>query len=123
MGLSGISVLLASGDNGVGCNSDGSSQEFDYPSSPYITMVGATYLDSATKTEVGATLSSGQRKTARMRSSTYLSNVLFVSITGGFSKDFMQASWQADAVNAYFNSGVALPSEDYYQPGRAYPGE
>ena len=60
MGLSGISVLLASGDNGVGCNSDGSSQEFDYPSSPYITMVGATYLDSATKTEIGATLSSGR---------------------------------------------------------------
>ena len=44
-------------------------------------------------------------------------------ISGGFSKDFMQASWQADAVNAYFNSGVALPSEDYYKPGRAYPGK
>lgn len=26
MGISGISVLLASGDNGVGCNSDGTSQ-------------------------------------------------------------------------------------------------
>jgi tripeptidyl-peptidase-1 len=71
MGISGISVLLASGDNGVGCNSAGTSQEFDYPSSPYLTMVGATYLDITTKTEVGATLSSG-----------------------GFSQDFMQASWQ-----------------------------
>lgn len=98
MGIAGVSVLLASGDNGVGCNKDGSSQEFDYPSSPYITMVGATYIDSVTKKEVGATLSSG-----------------------GFSKDFMQASWQASAVNAYFKSGVALPDEDYYKPGRAYP--
>ena len=39
MGISGISVLLASGDNGVGCNTAGTEQEFDYPSSPYITMV------------------------------------------------------------------------------------
>jgi tripeptidyl-peptidase I len=98
MGISGISVLLASGDNGVGCNTAGTSQEFDYPSSPYITMVGATYLDKATNVEIGATLSSG-----------------------GFSKDFMQASWQADAVAGYFASGVQLPSEEYYAPGRAYP--
>lgn len=98
MGIAGISVLLASGDNGVGCNKDGSSQEFDYPSSPYLTMVGATYLDSKTGKEVGATLSSG-----------------------GFSLDFMQASWQADAVNAYLASNVTLPSEYYYPQGRAYP--
>lgn len=34
MGISGISVLLASGDNGVGCNKAGTEQEFDYPDSP-----------------------------------------------------------------------------------------
>lgn len=61
-------------------------------------MVGATYIDAATKKEVGATLSSG-----------------------GFSKDFMQASWQADAVNAYFKTNPKLPHEDYYAAGRAYP--
>jgi tripeptidyl-peptidase-1 len=61
-------------------------------------MVGATQIDSKTKHETGATLSSG-----------------------GFSKDFMQADWQKDAVEAYFNSGVQMPSEDYYKPGRAYP--
>jgi tripeptidyl-peptidase-1 len=98
MGIAGISVLLASGDNGVGCNADGTSQEFDYPSSPYITMVGATQIDAVTKEEVGATLSSG-----------------------GFSKDFMRASWQADAVAAYLESGVQMPHEDFYAPGRAYP--
>ena len=38
MAARGITVLLASGDNGVGCSADGSSQEFDYPSSIYITM-------------------------------------------------------------------------------------
>jgi tripeptidyl-peptidase-1 len=90
MGISGISVLLASGDNGVGCDNTGSSQEFDYPSSPYITMVGATYIDKSTNKEVGATLSSG-----------------------GFSKDFYQASWQSSAVEGYFASGIALPDEYY----------
>jgi len=98
MGIAGISVLLASGDNGVGCDKDGTTQEFDYPSSPYITMVGATYIDATTKKEVGATLSSG-----------------------GFSKDFMQASWQASAVQGYFQSGVTMPTEAFYKPGRAYP--
>lgn len=98
MGISGISVLLASGDNGVGCDSKGTTQEFDYPSSPYITMVGATQIDAVSKKEVGATLSSG-----------------------GFSKDFMQASWQADAVNGYWATNPTLPHEDFYKPGRAYP--
>lgn len=98
MGLAGISVLLASGDNGVGCNADGSSQEFDYPSSPFITMVGATQINAVTGKEEGATLSSG-----------------------GFSLDFWQADWQADAVKGYFNSGVSLPAEYYFPQGRAYP--
>lgn len=39
MGEKGISILLASGDNGVGCNRQCTSFEFDFPSSPYITMV------------------------------------------------------------------------------------
>jgi len=98
MGIAGMSVLLASGDNGVGCNTAGTEQEFDYPSSPYITMVGATYIDSKSKAEVGATLSSG-----------------------GFSKDFMQADWQKDAVEGYWATNPKMPSESFYKAGRAYP--
>jgi len=99
MGLRGISILLASGDNGVGCNKDCSSFEFDFPSSPYITMVGATYFDSNTGLERGATLSSG-----------------------GFSLDYYRPSYQDAAVNGYFNSGVQLPKPSmYYRNGRAYP--
>ena len=45
MGLRGISILLASGDNGVGCSRDCSSFEFDFPSSPYITMVSLLFLN------------------------------------------------------------------------------
>jgi tripeptidyl-peptidase-1 len=96
MGIAGVSVLLASGDNGVGCDSKGTTQEFDYPSSPYITMVGATQIEG--KVETGATLSSG-----------------------GFSKDFMVADWQKAAVDAYFATNPKMPHEDFYREGRAYP--
>jgi len=151
MAARGITVLLASGDNGVGCSADGSTQEFDYPSSIYITMgngyfyfyyfyyyttsntttttnyhcillttiastidfntnllphtipyvVGATYLDTASGTEIGATLSSG-----------------------GFSKDQYRPSWQDEAVMSYFNSATYLahtPHETFEKNGRAYP--
>lgn len=101
MAARGITVLLASGDNGVGCDTKGTSQEYDYPSSPYITMVGATYVDSASGKEVGATLSSG-----------------------GFSKDFYRPSWQDAAVAAYFASPTYKahpPHETFFAEGRAYP--
>jgi tripeptidyl-peptidase-1 len=99
MGVKGISVLLASGDNGVGCGERCTSQEFDFPSCPHITMVGATYIDTKDGKEKGATLSSG-----------------------GFSKNFYRPSWQASQVDAYLNSGVALPTHTYYYvDGRAYP--
>lgn len=101
MAATGITVMLASGDNGVGCNSAGTSQEFDFPSSPYITMVGATYLDSSSGKEVGATLSSG-----------------------GFSKDYYRPEWQDEAVAGYFASSaykLHQPSEEFYADGRAYP--
>jgi tripeptidyl-peptidase I len=101
MAAKGITVLLASGDNGVGCDATGSSQEFDFPSSPYITMVGATYVSPVSGAEIGATLSSG-----------------------GFSKDYFRPSWQDAAVGAYFASATYAahkPSESFYADGRAYP--
>mmetsp|Transcript_20046 Transcript_20046/g.40834 ORF Transcript_20046/g.40834 Transcript_20046/m.40834 type:complete len:174 (-) Transcript_20046:110-631(-) len=64
-------------------------------------MVGATYLDSKSGEEVGATLSSG-----------------------GFSKDYFRPTWQDDAVAAYFASATYKanqPEEDFFADGRAYP--
>jgi tripeptidyl-peptidase I len=99
MGARGITVLVASGDNGVGCNAACTSEEFDFPSSPWITLVGATYLDPDTNTEIGANFSSG-----------------------GFSRDQWMPSYQQSAVNAYLNSGVPLPPASFYnRNGRAYP--
>jgi len=106
LGLRGITVTLASGDNGVGCNKRslcgiGSvEQEFDFPSAPYITMVGATQLQKD-GSEEGATLSSG-----------------------GFSKDYYRPSWQSEAVESYLEKlgkGVPSPPESFYAEGRGYP--
>jgi tripeptidyl-peptidase I len=97
MSARGITVCVASGDNGVGCGDNCQSQEFDFPSSPYITMVGSTGLNSQGK-EQGATFSSG-----------------------GFSRDYYQPTWQATAVTNYFKSGVDEPSIYYDAMGRGYP--
>jgi len=97
MGARGISISLASGDNGVGCGDFCSAQEFDFPSSPYVTMVGATQL-LPKGGEGGATLSAG-----------------------GFSRDYYQPSYQTAAVTSYLNSGVQLPTDSYDATGRAYP--
>ena len=97
MGIRGITVSLASGDNGVGCGDKCTAQEFDFPSSPYITMVGSTGLNTQGK-EVGASFSAG-----------------------GFSNDYYQPSYQTSQVNSYLNSGVKLPSTEYNPKGRAYP--
>jgi tripeptidyl-peptidase-1 len=97
MGARGITVSLASGDNGVGCGDHCQAQEFDFPSSPYITMVGSSALTTA-GIERAATFSSG-----------------------GFSRDYYQPSYQKSAVEGYLNSGVKLPSTSYDAKGRAYP--
>ena len=99
MGLRGITIVVASGDNGVGCGSDCFSQLFNFPSSPYVTLVGATQF-SHTAEEVGATISSG-----------------------GFSGIFPRPYWQSAQVNQYFGqSNVHYPSpSSYHSNGRGYP--
>lgn len=100
-GVRGYTGLLASGDNGVGakCSSGQCvSFEFDFPSSPHFTMVGATQF-TLTNQEEAAQLSAG-----------------------GFSLDYYRPSWQNTAVQGYFNSGVTLPSSSLYNAnGRGYP--
>eukprot|EP00010_Vexillifera_abyssalis_P005086 CAMPEP_0201552036 /NCGR_PEP_ID=MMETSP0173_2-20130828/12381_1 /ASSEMBLY_ACC=CAM_ASM_000268 /TAXON_ID=218659 /ORGANISM="Vexillifera sp., Strain DIVA3 564/2" /LENGTH=568 /DNA_ID=CAMNT_0047962431 /DNA_START=1 /DNA_END=1708 /DNA_ORIENTATION=+ len=100
MGLRGISVTLASGDNGVGCSFECRKFLFDFPSSPHLTMVGATQFSASSGKESGATLSSG-----------------------GFSEDYFRPVWQNTAVLQYLgNSSNDLPpSSMFYRDGRGYP--
>ena len=102
LGVQGVSIFAASGDDGTG--KQGGTifrrcKAFDptYPaSSPYVTAVGATYLES---TEIG-----------------------WSSSGGGFSAVFAAQSYQNATVQRYLHSAVQLPDPKLYTAtGRATP--
>jgi len=96
LGTKGVTVMFASGDNGVGCQ--GNVNEPDFPNSPHILMVGAT--DAGTGSEISAKLSSG-----------------------GFSDDYAIPDWQATQVATYFREAAAdlPPANQYNASGRGFP--
>jgi len=103
LGTRGVTVLFASGDDGVGCNGNCTYFEFPYPSSPWITLVGATRMDLLTSnpnvyTEVGSTFSSG-----------------------GFSNDFAMPKWQQAQVQWYLDNCPNVPTTFFNASGRALP--
>jgi len=104
-GARGISVLFASGDQGVwGRTGHTANQEFhpDFPAdSPYVTAVGGTQFTVTGSVGSETTWADGG---------------------GGFSNVFPTADFQATAVAAYLASGVALPDAGQFNAsGRAYP--
>jgi len=104
-GARGLSVLFASGDQGVwGRTGHTEDQVFhpDFPAgSPYVTAVGGT--EFAVKSVLGA-------------------EAAWADGGGGFSNAFPSPAYQLNAVAAYFNSGVALPDAGQFNAsGRAYP--
>eukprot|EP00127_Corallochytrium_limacisporum_P000035 Clim_evm14s2 gene=Clim_evmTU14s2 len=93
LGTTGRTVLVASGDSGVGCV--GGKQDPSFPaSSPYVTTVGGTDGSSEAWTGSG----------------------------GGFSNEFSRMDYQNDHVNAYLDSSISLPpSRQFNNAGRAFP--
>ena len=105
-GSMGMSILFASGDQGVwGRTGVGTTYHPDFPAgSPYITAVGGTNFQEKSVIGEESAWSCGG---------------------GGFSDQFEQPSWQADAVSAYFTeaseAGVLPDSNLYNAQGRGYP--
>lgn len=105
-GAMGLSILFASGDQGVwGRSGVGSEYHPDFPAaSPYVTAVGGT--DFSTKSTIGeeSAWSCGG---------------------GGFSDTFETPEWQSDAVASYLTKAAAqgvLPDSSLFNAtGRAYP--
>ncbi len=104
----GISLIVASGDNGCwgfeGVR-DGLKFHTEFPASnPYVTSVGATNF--------------------QMKSSIAAESVWPCS-GGGFSEHFPTPVWQADVVASYFQnfqtSGFIPPSSMFASSGRGYP--
>lgn len=100
VGLTGKSILFASGDDGVGCNTLGSRFEPNWPAtSAYVTAVGGTILSSESPLLIQSDSIS----------------------SGGFSNYFGQAKYQKAAVAGYLAQGN-LPAASYYNiSGRAFP--
>jgi len=130
IGLRGVSIIVASGDSGA----NGRTDEYctsptllpDYPAaSPYVTSVGATEIHNpvynlpntppACNNQGYACASGGLEAAVSYAQSSFASG-------GGFSNVAARPSYQNDAVNAYLNSGVALPPASYYNAtSRGYP--
>lgn len=105
-GNMGLSLLFASGDQGVwGRSGVGDTYHPDFPaSSPYITAVGGTnFIEKSVIGEETAWDCGG----------------------GGFSDTFAMPSWQSDVVEAYLTNAAAagiLPDASLFNSsGRAYP--
>ena len=98
-GVRGITILFASGDNGAACLGNKFSPNFPV-SSPYVTGVGGTGFNNPF---------------------TVGPEFAYEISGGGFSNIFAQPKYQADAVSAYINSGIAPPEQYYNKTGRAYP--
>jgi tripeptidyl-peptidase-1 len=132
LGVMGITMLAASGDDGVESDKQCDEQRPDYPaSSVYVTSVGATAVVSdgmddplgdnapevCTNDKYNCRCSTSNLEHAAMKS-----NSAGFDSGGGFSQWLAQPSYQKDAVEAYLNSGVALPDSQYYNAtNRGYP--
>ena len=91
-GISGRSVFVSSGDEGVHC--DNNKYVPEWPTcSPYVTSVGGTTSLSSVWSQGG----------------------------GGFSNTFSIPAYQKDTVEAYLRSGKAPPTTYFSSTGRAYP--
>ncbi|XP_063692648.1 tripeptidyl-peptidase 1-like [Bolinopsis microptera] len=106
IGVRGVSVLFASGDDGAGCHrfeDESYTFEPDFPSSsPFVTTVGGTMFTAVFSdvNEKGNDISGG-----------------------GFSNIFSMPKYQMETVSGYLNSSVkGLPDSKYYNSSnRAYP--
>lgn len=99
LGVRGVSILFASGDDGAACKDKKFSPNFPV-SSPYVTGVGGTGFKNpfGTGPEFAYEISGG-----------------------GFSNVFKQPSYQSEKVAEFLNSPNLPPAELYDKTGRAYP--
>jgi len=136
LGLVGHTLLAASGDDGTegthGTSDNCATMNPIFPAaSPYVLTVGATSIEPMTSTSaVGddapliCTDSFYQCNctTSTNEQACLSNNTGGFDTGGGFSTYSVRPSYQAAAVHGYINSGVTLPSPDYWNPAnRGFP--
>ena len=112
LGLRGLTVVVASGDDGVAnfeARNNASACGFhpSFPTtSPYVTGVGATQGPEFGKPEVACSSQTGG----------------LITTGGGFSIFFAQPSYQSSVVNNYLQNGPNVPPTNMFSSGgRGYP--
>jgi len=112
MGLRGLTIFVASGDDGVAgyeAREDPSQCGFkpEYPANvPFLTTVGATMGPETGSAEVVCQSNAGS----------------IITSGGGFSAHFTQPSYQTQAVATYLSTGPSIPPKNMFSAGgRAYP--
>eukprot|EP01065_Artemidia_motanka_P023375 TRINITY_DN2793_c0_g1_i1.p1 TRINITY_DN2793_c0_g1~~TRINITY_DN2793_c0_g1_i1.p1 ORF type:complete len:401 (+),score=116.11 TRINITY_DN2793_c0_g1_i1:382-1584(+) len=100
LGVRGVTVVVASGDEGTGCSADCKSFDTPLPTSPHALLVGSTDCPSEAS------------PSAAIRGSQFS--------TGGFSGVWPQPSYQASVVSEYLKT-PSLPKSLFNSSGRAYP--
>merc|ERR1711981_520703 len=106
LGAMGVTVVIASGDDGSGGisrqGSNNGKLSPSFPASvPYALAVGSTFFESGLSGEEQATTQFGSG--------------------GGFSYDYQIPSYQADVVKAYLAKSPLIGSKSYAPNGRASP--
>lgn len=135
LGIRGISVLVAPGDDGVNCADDRAGGPDvcsrtcpDFPSvTPWVTVVGGTQLSTQATPVCGyssATIHVNCREEAEVACSSETGGK--ITTGGGFSGHFPAPWYQLRAVEKYFNQSDSPvpPSTDswrYNTKGRGYP--
>jgi len=130
LGTMGITMIASSGDDGTEPDRGCDEMRPDFPaSSVYVLSVGATaVVNNGTTYPLGSNAppSCSDRScdcsTSRYEETAMKTNNAHFDTGGGFSQYLPQPSYQTDVVEAYLNSGVALPSTQYWNPkNRGYP--
>jgi len=113
LGLRGMTVFVASGDDGVAGyearNNKAKCGFFpEYPANvPYVTTVGAT---------MGPALNPPRDEEVCMSNKGSI-----ITSGGGFSNHFTQPSWQAAAIKTYLSTAPNVPPKNMFGTGRGYP--
>eukprot|EP01132_Coremiostelium_polycephalum_P003186 gene3186-3990_t len=135
IGLRGITLLAASGDQGApGDGNSGCSKPKDplstiFPgASPYVTSVGATMLAAPSEEDMESDDTTNPPVCNSFKCATSTTELVctypaaLITTGGGFSNYSPLPSWQSSAVNAYLKSGVVLPSSNFFNSSnRGFP--
>jgi len=106
LGVMGVTILVSSGDNGVGSNSGSCGYTPSFPAtSPYVTAVGATKGAESGGPEVVCQWDGAG----------------VITSGGGFSTLYTAPAFQSSAISNYLSTVSTKPVSGYSTTGRGYP--